>query len=204
MNLTADQHPGSDKKAARAAVRSWRRALDPIQREQLGQDLARTVIGYLSQSTGVVQKVAAYCSGPDEPPTEALLDALVNEGIDVYLPVCEPDYALSWVEYTPGMEFAPSALAPVMEPVGERIGTELFDEINTLIMPALSIDEDGLRLGQGGGYYDRFLPLIENAPVRVAAVVYEHEYVPPGAFRIDEHDQPVDLVFTPQQVHQII
>lgn len=162
------------------------------------------MIGYLSQSTGVVQKVAAYCSGPDEPPTEALLDALVNEGIDVYLPVCEPDYALSWVEYTPGMEFAPSALAPVMEPVGERIGTELFDEINTLIMPALSIDEDGLRLGQGGGYYDRFLPLIEDAPVRVAAVVYEHEYVPPGAFRIDEHDQPVDLVFTPQQVHQII
>ena len=114
------------------------------------------------------------------------------------------DYALSWVEYTPGMEFAPSALAPVMEPVGERIGTELFDEINTLIMPALSIDEDGLRLGQGGGYYDRFLPLIEDAPVRVAAVVYEHEYVPPGAVRIDEHDQPVDLVFTPQQVHQII
>ena len=204
MNPTADLNPGAGKKAARAAVRTWRRALDPSKREQFGLDLAHTVIGYLSQSTGVVQKVAAYCSGPDEPSTEALLDALAKEGIEVYLPVCEPEYALSWVEYSPGMEFQPSTLAPVMEPVGTRMGTELFDEINTLIMPALSIDSNGLRLGQGGGYYDRFLPLIDDAPVRVAAVVYEHEYVPAGSFQIDEHDQPVDLVFTPQQVHQII
>ncbi|MGP5391325.1 5-formyltetrahydrofolate cyclo-ligase [Glutamicibacter arilaitensis] len=204
MDLTADQNHSCDKKSARAAVRTWRRNLDTDKREQLGQELAQTVIGYLSQSTGVVQKVAAYCSASDEPSTEPLLAALISEGIEVYLPVCEPGYALSWVEYSPGMEFQPSTMAPVMEPVGEKAGTELFEQINTLIMPALSIDSNGLRLGQGGGYYDRFLPLIADAPVRVAAVVYEHEFVAAGTFDVDPHDQPVDLVFTPQQVHQII
>ena len=138
--------------------------MDAATRAELGGKLADTVLGYLTQSTGIVRKVAAYTSSPGEPDTSKLLDALVNEGIEVFLPVCEPDFALSWAAFTPGMEFQRSTLAPVMEPAGPRLGTEIFDDINTLIIPALAIDEQGLRLGQGGGYYDRFLPLIEDSP----------------------------------------
>jgi len=178
--------------------------MDTRTRAELGDKLAGTVLGYLAQSTGIVRKVAAYTSSPGEPDTAKLLDAMVDEGIEVFLPVCEPGFALSWAAYVPGIEFQRSTLAPVMEPVGPRLGTQLFDDINTLIIPALAIDEQGLRLGQGGGYYDRFLPLIEDSPVRVAAIVYDNEFVPAGTFPVAEHDQPVDLVFTPAQVHQII
>jgi len=204
MTANPAKNYDSEKKAVRASIRAARDSKDSQVRAALGKNLAETVLGYLTQSTGIVRKVAAYMSSPAEPDTAKLLDALVAEGIEVFLPVCEPNFALSWAAYTPGIEFQRSTLAPVLEPVGPRHGTELFDDINTLIIPALAIDEQGLRLGQGGGYYDRFLPLIEDSPVRVAAVVYEEEYVPAGTFPVAEHDQPVDLVFTPAQVHQII
>lgn len=203
MTANASQSHEVDKKAVRTKIRAARQAMDASTRETHAKDLAVTVLGYLTQSTGIVTKVAAYCSSPGEPDTSVLLDALVNEGIEVFLPICEPDFALSWAVYTPGVEFVPSPLAPVLEPVGPRFGNEIFNDINTLIIPALAIDAQGLRLGQGGGYYDRFLPLIEDSPVRVAAVVYDDEFVDEGSFPVAEHDQPVDLVFTPTQVHQM-
>jgi len=203
MTADASKNRDVEKKAVRTKIRAARQALDPATREDHGKQLAATVLGYLTQSTGIVRKVAAYCSSPGEPDTSVLLDALVNEGIEVYLPICEPDFALSWAAYSPGIEFLPSALAPVLEPVGPRFANDIFDDINTIIIPALAIDAQGRRLGQGGGYYDRFLPLIEDSPVRVAAVVYDSEFVDEDAFPFAEHDQPVDLVFTPTQVHQI-
>jgi len=204
MTANPAKNHDTEKKAVRASIRAARDSMDTRTRAELGEKLAGTVLGYLAQSTGIVRKVAAYTSSPGEPDTAKLLDAMVDEGIEVFLPVCEPGFALSWAAYVPGIEFQRSTLAPVMEPVGPRLGTQLFDDINTLIIPALAIDEQGLRLGQGGGYFDRFLPLIEDSPVRVAAIVYDNEFVPAGTFPVAEHDQPVDLVFTPAQVHQII
>ncbi|ALG29567.1 hypothetical protein AOZ07_11630 [Glutamicibacter halophytocola] len=204
MTANPANNHDTEKNAVRASIRAARDSMDTRTRAELGEKLAGTVLGYLAQSTGIVRKVAAYTSSPGEPDTAKLLDAMVDEGIEVFLPVCEPGFALSWAAYVPGIEFQRSTLAPVMEPVGPRLGTQLFDDINTLIIPALAIDEQGLRLGQGGGYYDRFLPLIEDSPVRVAAIVYDNEFVPAGTFPVAEHDQPVDLVFTPAQVHQII
>lgn len=185
------------KKALRAQIRAARRALPAEVRAQRSAAMADAVRRYLEDLAPVVRTVAAYCSAPDEPDTEPLLTALVADGIQVYVPVCEPQYQLSWVQWFPGVEVVRSPRAPVMEPVGPRLGLELFDEVATVFIPALAIDTDGLRLGQGGGYYDRFLPQIEQFPVQVAAMVYDEEVVASGTFSVAPHDMPVDLVITP-------
>lgn len=200
----------SDKVSWRREIRATRRALDPALRAQRAEDLAEQALGALDERlgasadrAGAPAKLAAYFSSPDEPDTAPLLRRLVQLGHQVYLPVCEPEYRLSWTRWEPGTELRPSAIAPVTEPVGERHGAELFAQIPLLFIPALAIDSAGMRLGQGGGYYDRFLPQLAPLGTRLAALVYSDEFVQAGSFAVDPHDRPVGLVITPDARHEL-
>ena len=64
-----------------------------------------------------------------------------------------------------------------------------------VVMPALAVAEDGMRLGQGGGYYDRFLAELPQAMPTVA-LVFEDELLPAGAIPAEPTDRPVDGVVT--------
>ncbi|PRB71299.1 5-formyltetrahydrofolate cyclo-ligase [Arthrobacter sp. MYb213] len=203
MNAANTAGFGAEKKSRRAKARAARRALSPATRAKLAQQLAAQAMAYLTESTDTAVRVGAYLSTDEEPDTSVLLNALVDAGIEVFLPVCQPEYQLGWVRWNPGVELRRSAVAPVDEPVGPRHDARLFEQVHTLFIPALLVDQRGLRLGQGGGYYDRFLPLIEQQATRVAALVYSSEFVPAGDFPVEAHDRPVDMVITEQQFHTI-
>jgi 5-formyltetrahydrofolate cyclo-ligase len=76
-----------------------------------------------------------------------------------------------------------------MQPIGEVIEP---DELDLIIAPALSVDAFGNRLGRGGGFFDRYLDNFEGP---VAAVVYEHEFVP--ELPSESHDRPVQYAVNP-------
>ena len=72
------------------------------------------------------------------------------------------------------------------------------EEIDYIICPCTAFDEKNRRLGMGGGYYDRFLPLCKNAViVAVAFEIQKADSVP-----CDELDQPVEKVFTCQRCQE--
>lgn len=52
----------------------------------------------------------------------------------------------------------------IYEPLGDAIPK---DEIDMVVVPALSVDKDGFRLGYGGGYYDRFLKDFKGKKIAV-------------------------------------
>lgn len=63
------------------------------------------------------------------------------------------------------------------------------------IVPAIALDRAGFRLGQGGGYYDRFLPGFPGVSVGIvpaARLLPSLEAL--GA--CGPHDAPVDIVIT--------
>ncbi|MFI8232022.1 5-formyltetrahydrofolate cyclo-ligase [Streptomyces sp. NPDC085900] len=149
--------------------------------------------------------VAAYVSVGSEPGTLALLDALRARGVRVLLPALLPDNDLDWAAYTGEHSLARvqhSGKMALFEPSGERLGPDAVTGADVVLLPGLAVDAGGMRLGRGGGSYDRVLARLERAGARPALVVllYDSEVVE----RVPEeaHDRPVHAVVTPSGVRR--
>ncbi|WP_326701638.1 5-formyltetrahydrofolate cyclo-ligase [Streptomyces sp. NBC_01754] len=147
--------------------------------------------------------VAAYVSVGREPGTHALLDGLRARGVRVLLPVLMADNDLDWAVYE-GKEHLLPAGRGLLEPHGAPLGPEAVLAADVVLLPGLAVDRRGMRLGRGGGSYDRVLARLAAAGADPALVVllYDDEVVA----RVPEepHDHPVDAVITPTAVRRFL
>ena len=76
-----------------------------------------------------------------------------------------------------------------------------IDSIEWVLVPGVAFDVHGRRLGYGGGYYDRLLPLLPKAAPRIAGA-FEAQLVAevPAA----PHDLSVDVIVTEARVIQCV
>ncbi len=100
------------------------------------------------------QVVLAYCSLPDEVDTRSLIGQLHAQGKTVLLPRCTSDCEMELRVYK-GQESLESGAYSIMEPTGELFTQH--EKIQLGIIPGMSFDNEGNRLGRGKGFYDRFL-----------------------------------------------
>ena len=137
--------------------------------------------------------VAAYYSVGTEPDTHGLLFALWKRGAYVLLPLLLPDGDLDWASYE-----GPDSLRPagrgLMEPAEPPRGVAAVCSADLVLVPALAADHSGLRLGRGGGSYDRALARV-GAQVPTVALLYDTELVP--VVPAEPHDQRVRMVARP-------
>ena len=86
----------------------------------------------------------------------------------------------------------------IPEPLEEMSAFIKPEDIDMIICPCVAFDDKCNRLGMGGGYYDRFLPLCINA--HVIAVAFEVQKV--SAVPAEEHDIPMEKVFTEKNIYK--
>lgn len=140
--------------------------------------------------------VAAYVSVGSEPGTGSLLDALVERGQRVLLPVLLRDGDLDWCRYTDPASLVPAGRG-LLEPVGSRLGVDAIRQTDAVLCPGLAVDRRGLRLGRGGGSYDRALARVAR-PTWVAVLLYDDEVI--EQIPVDLHDRRVDAAITPSRL----
>lgn len=140
--------------------------------------------------------VAAYVSVGREPGTHTLLDTLRTRGVRVLLPVLMADNDLDWAVYD-GAEHLRPAGRGLLEPDGARLGPAAVLDADAVLLPGLAVDGRGMRLGRGGGSYDRVLARLSAAGADPALVVllYDDEVV--ARLPEEPHDHSVDAVVTP-------
>jgi len=138
--------------------------------------------------------VAAYVSVGSEPGTGPLLEALLAAHRRVILPVLLPDGDLDWGEHPPRAADLVSARRGLLEPPGPRLGRAAVATADAVLTPGLAVDRAGMRLGRGGGSYDRVLARVPVGTF-VCTVLYDGEVV--DSVPAADHDRPVTAAVTP-------
>jgi 5-formyltetrahydrofolate cyclo-ligase len=136
--------------------------------------------------------IAAFVGVRGEPPTIPLLTALQALGVRVLLPILRDDLDLEWAVYDGEAAGLVEGVRGIPHPPGESLGLGGIAEAALVLAPALAVDADGRRLGQGGGSYDRALART-SAPV--LAVVFDDELL--DSVPVQAHDRPVGGTLTP-------
>ncbi|GAA3133061.1 5-formyltetrahydrofolate cyclo-ligase [Streptosporangium carneum] len=187
-----------DKPRLRSAIEAARAAVPEDERHAAS---VRTRESLLEQPwVQMAGLVACYWSIGAEPATHGLVFALWKHGATVILPVLREDDDLDWAVYD-----GPDTLAPgrfgIMEPVDTRRGIDTVRTAALVIVPALAVDRStGVRLGRGGGSYDRALARVgPNVPT--VALLHEGELI--EGVPAEPHDQPVRYVAQPSGITKV-
>ena len=109
------------------------------------------------------------------------------------------DNDLDWALYG-----GPASLAParrgLLEPVGPPLGVAAVGHADVVLVPGLAVSRSGMRLGRGGGSYDRALARVPVGTF-TCVLLYDDEVLPDVPS--EPHDRPVAGVVTPAGLHRL-
>ncbi|WP_315194359.1 5-formyltetrahydrofolate cyclo-ligase [Corynebacterium matruchotii] len=173
------------KARVRARVRAARTALSPEARAERDAAVVAAVTT-LVQDRGW-SRVAAYAPMAREPGGSLLVPALARLTTELWLPVCRPGRILRWGRYIgPGSVCA--GMWGILEPRDAPQESDFLGSLDGVFVPAIAVNDQGFRLGQGAGFYDRALA---GCAAPTVAVVYASEIMPVPH---EPHDVMLDII----------
>lgn len=146
------------KREARVWAKARRTELDMA---AVGRGMAQALFSLPQwQSAGAV---LAFAAMPDEPDTAEILRRALADGKRLLLPRVRSKTEMDWVEIPALCLLRPGAFG-IQEPPADLPAADPAGYAAALaLVPCLAASRDGVRLGRGGGYYDRFLAHYKGA-----------------------------------------
>lgn len=182
---------GQEKRALRAELRERRGLLSDQQRDAAASGIGEQLDALL-EAHGA-RSISCFLSATTEPGTHDFVSSAVQRGIRVLLPITRADGLLDWAVANDS-DGIREGLFGLPEPTGEVLGPIAVNDVDLMIIPAAAVDNSGMRLGWGRGYFDKTIGSMENCPP-VYAVTYDSEIL--DNLPREMHDQPVTGVVTP-------
>ena len=182
-------HEGAraEKQRIRLETRLISEKLTPEYRQEASREIARQVLEHpLWKQAGTVMM---YSSLPGEPDTRSLMETALREGKTLLLPRCLEAGRMEALPVKDPGELMPGTLG-IPEPAPAEDGTRI-PEPDLVLVPCVAAAPNGIRLGHGAGYYDRFLA---EHPVQTVCLCFR------ALLRSDlpaeDTDIPVDFVIS--------
>ena len=184
------------KIALRSRLLTLRRSRNASQLAAASSALQDQILAFVRRQAPAT--IAAYVPSSSEPGGPGLPSLLASLG-RLLLPVLLPDNDLDWAPF--GGALAPGRRG-LREPPGPRLGVDAIRSADLILVPALAVDRRGMRLGRGGGSYDRVLDRLAPAAPLVVALLHDGELV--DEVPAEPHDRPVHGVLAPSGVVSLI
>ncbi|MEV4415101.1 5-formyltetrahydrofolate cyclo-ligase [Catellatospora sp. NPDC049609] len=187
------------KREVRGPLLAARRAMTPqavaAAADALAAGLAALVPPDAAWTVCAYVPMAGEPGGPGLPDRLAALPGVAR----VLLPVLRSDRDLDWAAYTGRGSLVPATLG-LLEPAGPRLGVTGITQADLVLVPALAVDRRGVRLGRGGGSYDRALSRIRPGTA-VIALLHDGEVL--DRVPAEPHDRRVSAALTPSGLVRI-
>ncbi|MBT5483888.1 MAG: 5-formyltetrahydrofolate cyclo-ligase [Gammaproteobacteria bacterium] len=190
-----------DRKSLRKQMRELRRSLLPEDQARVAKSAAKTALNQSAFPLG--ESIALYMAADGEIDTGFLLQTLLDQGKNCYLPVLvEETTTLIFRQFLPDKPMLrnfygllePEATAPAIAP----------EDLSCVFMPLVAFDDKGNRLGMGKGYYDRTFAFVNDKSAKGPELIgLAHECQRVENLEAADWDVPLGGIITGQQFYQV-
>lgn len=182
-----------EKKILRDQYRALRRELPAEEKEASDAAIAAQFLN--SEYYRRCSSLFMYVSLPAEVDTGRILQVALRDGKTVAAPVCCPeDHSMTFYRIGGEEDLLPGSYG-IREPDASCCAAVLPDEMSLCLVPGFTFTPGGLRLGYGGGYYDRFLASFPGVSVGLCRGKWLAAALP-----ADRFDRPVQVVATEDRI----
>lgn len=138
--------------------------------------------------------IFTYISVKAEPDTTYFINASLSSGKNICVPKCNiKTHTMKFIKISSYEDDLQTGNYNIPEPISD---VEFKSKPDLIIIPALSCDIYGNRLGYGGGYYDRFLSETKSG-VKVAII---YDCLLCESLPVENTDIPVDIIITESRI----
>lgn len=127
--------------------------------------------------------------------TRPILEDVLAAGKRLCVPLCTGKGIMEPRQVTDLAQLVPGAYG-ILEPPASAPPAAV-DEVDFAVLPCLTCNHLGQRLGRGGGYYDRFLSHYRGGTVLLCREKLIREEIP-----LEPHDYPVPWVLTERGLYE--
>lgn len=140
----------------RRQIRKTRQNLTALEQQQAEISVTQQALHFIEQRQA--QHIALYLSFDGEISTRLLIETLWKQGKQVYLPVLHPfcQGHLLFLKYNQNTPLISNQFG-ILEPELNVTTVLPLTELEVIFTPLVAFDQQGNRLGMGGGFYDRTL-----------------------------------------------
>lgn len=173
-----------DKQTLRKEIREKKRAMTEAQIVEKSEKLGQLFVA--SEAYQQAKTIYGYLPYNQEVRTVAMLQQALADGKRVAVPKCYGD-EMRFI-YLDDLSQVEKGYCGIPEPIAD--GPVAEDKTALVLMPGLAFSKEGLRMGYGGGFYDKFLASEPEHPT--LALCYDFQMV--EHIPTEEYDIPVDTV----------
>jgi 5-formyltetrahydrofolate cyclo-ligase len=182
-----------EKQQLRRTIRALEAKLSPRYRESSD----RAIVAHLLSMQEYQDAGTVFCfvGTAHEIDTRPVLENALATGKRLCVPLCVGKGVMEVRQVAALGKLTPGAYG-ILEPPTDAPAVSV-DEIDFAVLPCLTCNHQGQRLGQGGGYYDRFLAHYRGGTVLLCREKLIREEIP-----VEPHDYPVPWVLTEQCLYE--
>ena len=176
----------SIKNELRAKYRAEREKLLPEEKQRREDKIAVALTSTIVYKS--CKQILLYASTEDEISTWAIAKKALSDGKKLLYPKCEGEHLMNYY-YVSSLDELKAGMFNILEPAPDK--AYVPDNSDICIVPGLTYDKFGYRLGYGRGFYDRFLSDFSGVTVGLCYSDFIEGNVPKG-----KYDMKVDVLLT--------